>query len=207
MPFIYDNLIATLISMTVLLILASIQTQATQTNTARTSRNTVKAQAQQMATWMEEDLAEIGKNMNATEAAFENPQDSTDWHTTQLTFKYESLLASGGTERVKVRYELEKTGTRTVDGTDEILFEVQRSQKVGDDPWTSEGQSPGSLEYFEVNILNKDGTPVTNPPKTNRDKVESFRIRFSVIAPFQSESTFPRRVRRSIVVPYRLARK
>jgi Tfp pilus assembly protein PilE len=206
MPFIYDNLIATLISMTVLLILASIQTQATQTNTARTSRNTVKAQAQQMATWMEEDLAEIGKNMNVTEAAFENPQNSTDWHTTQLTFKYESLLASGGTERVKVRYELEKTGTRTVDGTDEILFEVQRSQKVGDDPWTSEGQSPGSLEYYEVNMLDKNGAPVPNP-KANRDEVESFRIRFSVIAPFQSESTFPRRVRRSIVVPYRLARK
>ena len=206
MPFIYDNLIATLISMTVLLILASIQTQATQTNTARTSRNTVKAQAQQMATWMEEDLAEIGKNMNVTEAAFENPQDSTDWHTTQLTFKYESLLASGKTERVKVRYELEKTGTRTVDGTDEILFEVQRSQKVEGDPWTSEGQSPGSLEYYEVNMLDKNGAPVPNP-KANRDEVESFRIRFSVIAPFQSESTFPRRVRRSIVVPYRLARK
>lgn len=207
MPFVYDNLIATLISMTVLLILVSIQTEATQTNTARTSRNAVKGQAHQFATWMEEDLAEMGRNMTAGSAAFENPQDSTDWHTTQFTFKQDSLLAGGGgTVRVKTRYQLEKAGTRTVDGKTEALYEVQRSQKVGSDPWNSRGQSPSSLGYFEVNMLDRNGNPVSNP-KTNRDSVESVRVRFSVIAPFQNDDTLLRRVRRSTVVPYWLARK
>lgn len=206
MPFIYDNLIATVISMTVLLILASIQTEATQVNTARTSRNAVKAQAHQLATWMEEDLADMGKNMQVGEAAFENPQDSTQWHTVRFTFKHDSLLAGGGTVRVKTRYDLEKTGTRTVDGNTETLYEVQRSRKVGSDPWKSKGQSTANLEYFEVNLLDKDGSPVTNP-KANRDEVESIRVRFSVIAPFQNDETLLRRVRRSTVVPYWLARK
>ena len=206
MPFIYDNLIATFISMTVLLILASIQTEATQINTVRTSRNAVKSQAQQLATWMEEDLASMGRNMEAGDAAFENPSDSTQWHTTRFIFKRDSLLAGGGTVRVKTRYDLEKTGTRTVDGTTETLYEVQRSQKVGSNPWQPRGRSTGNLEYFEVNMLDENANPVSNP-KANSDDVESIRVRFSVIAPFQNEETLLRRVHRSTVVPYWLARK
>lgn len=201
MPFIYDNLIATVISMTVLLILASIQTEATQINTVRTSRNAVKGQAQHLATWMEEDLADMGKNMKLGAAAFESPVDSTQWHTTRFIFKRDSLLAGGGTVRVKTRYDLEKTGTCTVDGNTETRFEVQRSRKVGSDPWASSGQSTANLEYFEVNMLGKDGGPVTNP-KANRDEVESIRVRFSVIAPFQNEETLLHRVHRSTAVPY-----
>lgn len=206
MPFIYDNLIATVISMTVFLILVSIQTQATQINTARTSRNVAKTQAHQLATWMEEDLAEMGKNMTVGAAAFENPQDSTQWHTTQFTFKHDSLLASGDTVQVKTRYDLEKSGARMVDGTTETLYEVQRSRKVGSDPWQSKGQSTGNLGYFEINMLDKDAIPISNPT-VNRDDVECIRVRFSVIAPFQNEDTSLRRVYRSIVIPYWLARK
>jgi len=206
MPFIYDNLIATLISMTVLLILATIQTDATQINTARTSRNVAKNQAQQLATWIEEDLAEMGKNMSVGDAAFEDPSDSTQWHTTQFMFKHDSLLAGGGTVRVKTRYELEKTGTRTVDGETVTLYEIQRSRKIGSDPWESKGQSTANLGYFEINMLDNDGIPVSNP-KANREDVESTRVRFSVIAPFQNDETLLRRVHRSTVVPYWLARK
>lgn len=208
MPFIYDNLVAGLISMMILLILTSIQTQATQNNTAKTSRNAVKTHAQQLATWMEEDLSKMGKNMAAGDAAFENPQDSTtsNWHTKQFLFKHDSLKAGGGTVQVKTRYQLERTGTRTVDGTDVELFEVNRSQKVGSGPWQVKGGSPSDLGYFEVSMLDEDGNPVSNP-LANRDDVESIRVRFSVIAPFQTEETFLRRVRRSIVVPYRLAEK
>lgn len=205
MPFVYDNLIATLISMTVLLILATIQTNATMSNTARTSRNAAKGQVQILSTWMEEDLAEMGKNMSGTNAAFENPQDSTQWHTTSLKFYHDSLKAGGGTIRVRTRYELKKTGTREVDGTTEDLFTVTRERKVGSgSTWQSEGQSPSNLGYFEVNMLDSDGNPVASP-KANHQDVQSIRVRFSVIAPFQSDETVLRRVRRSIAVPYRLA--
>ncbi|MFB6229653.1 MAG: hypothetical protein ABEL04_00730 [Salinibacter sp.] len=193
MPFIYDTLVATLISMTVLLILSSIQTEATQSNTARTSRNVAKTQAQDFSTWLEEDLGEIGKNMSSNAAAFQTHQDSTKWHTTEFTFKYETVSGT----LVRTRYELEKAGTRTVDGTTETLYEVVRSRKVGSGSWQQKGQSPANLGYFEVNKLDKNATPVSNP-----SEVESIRVRFSVIAPFQSEETFLRRVRRSAVIPY-----
>lgn len=204
MPFVYDNLVASLISMTVLLILTSIQTQATRNNTARTSRNAVKAQAQQFATWLEEDLSQMGKNMSVGDAAFKNPQDSTQWHTTQFTFKHDSLKTGGGTVQVKTRFQLKKTGTRMVDGTNEQLFEVDRSQKVGSGSWQAKGGSTTNLGYFEVNMLDENGNPMSNP-STNPGDVESIRVRFSVIAPFQTEETFLRRVRRSVVVPYRLS--
>lgn len=204
MPFIYDNLVATLISMTVLLILATIQTQATRSNTARASRNAVKGEAQTLSTWLEEDLGEMGKNMSGSNPAFGNPQDSTQWHTTSLKFYHDSLTSSGGTIRIQTRYELKKTGTREVDGTTEDLFTMTRERKVGSGSWTAKGESPSNLEYFEVNMLDKNGNPVGSPTANHGD-VESIRVRFSVIAPFQSEDTVLRRARRSIVVPYRLA--
>lgn len=204
MPFIYDNLVATLISMTVLLILASIQTEATRRNTARTSRNVAKGEAQTLSTWLEEDLGEMGKNMSGTNASFETPQDSTNWHTTQFTFFYDSLKTGGGTVRVRTRYELKKTGTRDVDGTQEDIFKITRERKVGSGSWQGEGQSTSNLGYFEVNMLDSEGTPVANP-QANDDEVESIRVRFSVIAPFQTEETFLRRARRAVAVRYRLA--
>lgn len=198
MAFVYDNLVATLISMTVFLILMSIQADATQRNTARTSRNIVKTQAQDLATWMEEDLAEMGKNMNAGDVAYETPQDSSAWHTTDFTFFF--LNSSGDT--VKTRYELKQAGTRMVNGEEEKLFRVDRSRKVGTGSWTASGQSPASLGYFEVEMLDQDADSTANP-----DEVEFIQVDFSVIAPFQSESTFLRRVHRTSSVPYRLAEK
>jgi hypothetical protein len=196
MPFIYDNLIASVISMTVFLILVSIQADATQGNTARTSRNVAKGQAQSFITWLEEDLAKMGKNMNAGAAAYESPEDSTQWHTE--TFEFSFLNSSGDTVRTK--YDLRQVGTRTVDGESEKIFRVKRSRKVGGGSWVSRGESPASLEYFKVEMLDEDADPAGSP-----SDVQFIKVRFAVAAPFQSESTLLRRVHRSAVVPYRLA--
>lgn len=201
MAFIYDNLIATLISLTVLLILATIQMQATRSNTARTSRYIAKDEAETLSTWIEEDLSDMGKNMSGFNAAFENPVDSTDWHTKEFTFYYDSLKAGGGTVRIQTRYQLQKTGTRDVQGTTENVFKMTRERKVGGDPWQQDGESSSRLEYFEVNLLDKDATPMGSPT-ANLDQVEAVRVRFSVIAPFQNDRTVLHRVRRSISMPY-----
>lgn len=187
MPFIYDNLVATLISMTVLLILISIQTQATQTNTARTSRNIANTQAQNLATWLEEDLSRIGQNMSLDETSYDEPTkvDGSQWHT-EFSFSY---VDTTGIQK-NVQYDLEKTGeTEMIDGVEKDLFELKR---------TPDGSRAASLEYFRIDLLNGDGNSASTP-----DEVEFVRARFSVIAPFQGEDTFPRRVRRSIAVPYR----
>lgn len=203
MAFIYDNLVATVISMTTFLILISIQTQATRDNTSRTSRNVAKAQVQELSTWLEEDLENMGRNMDEGTVPFESPDTSSKWHTDKFVFFYDSLDA-GDTIRVKTRYELETTSTRTVDGENVQLYEVVRSRKIGSSgTWETKGQSR-DLEYFEVNMLDKDANRVTNPT-SNSGEIRSVRIRFATIAPFQNEDTFLRRVRRMVMVPYRLS--
>lgn len=195
MQFIYDNLVAGLISMTVFLILVVIQAEAIQINTARLSRNIAKNQAHDFVTWMEEDLAKMGKNMAPGSVAYETLEDSGRWHTETFVFSF--LNSSGDT--IKTKYDLKQTGTRMVEGKEDTLFVVKRSRKVGGS-WTSRGQSPESLGSFEIDVVDENADSTANP-----DNVEFIKIRFSVIAPFQSESTFLRRVYRSTVVPYRLA--
>lgn len=185
MPFIYDNLIATLISMTVLLILSSIQMEATQVGTATTSRSMVNTQAQQMASWVEEDLSRIGRNMPESVTPYTGPTDSTSWHTTEFAFEY---VDSSGVHRT-VQYDLEKTGdTVRIGDTQKEVVRVQRSP---------DGSSP-ALGYFDIDLLNRSGTSTAIA-----DSIAFVRARFSVIAPFQNAKTFPRRVHRAVSVPYR----
>lgn len=186
MPFIFDNLTATVISMTVVLILASIQMEATQANTARMSRNMVNTQAQQFATWLEEDLSRIGQNLPSSVTPYTNPVDSTQWHTTAFSFEYADTTSGS----VQVQYDLEKTGDTTViGGNEKELLRLVRSP---------DGGSPARLGYFEVELLDQFADSASS-----EGAIEFVRARFSVIAPLQNEETFPQRVHRSVVVPYR----
>ncbi len=193
MAFLLDNLTASVIAGTVFLILISIQANATQKNTARTSRNIAKTQVQEFITWLEEDLAKMGRNMGDGDAAYVAPEDSSTWHTTDFRFLF--LQSSGDT--VRTRYDLKQVGTRTVDGEEQKLFQVKRSRKVGSNDWTSSGRSPGSLGYFEVEIRDEDADSTSTP-----SDAEFIEVHFSVVAPFQNESTVLRRVHRSPIVPY-----
>lgn len=188
MPFIFDNLTATLIAMTVILILASIQMEATQANTARVSRNMVNTQAQEFATWLEEDLSRIGQNLPSSVTPYTDPvaSDSSQWHTAEFSFEYVDPSLGA----VDVQYDLQGTGeTAIIDGNEKELLRLERSP---------DGGSPARLGYFRLDLLDKFGNSASS-----EGAIEFVRARFSVIAPFQNEETFPRRVRRSVVVPYR----
>lgn len=186
MPFIFDNLTATVIATTVVLILASIQMEATQANTARVSRNVVNTQAQQFATWLEEDLSRIGQNMPSSVTPYAGLADSTQWHTTAFSFDY----VDPDSGSVTVQYDLKKTGDKTViDGNEKELLRLERSP---------DGGSPARLGYFEIDLLDQYADSASS-----EDAIAFVRARFSVIAPFQNEETFPQRVHRSVVVPYR----
>jgi len=186
MPFLYDNLTATIVAMTVVLVLASIQMEATQVNAARTSRNVVNTHAQQLATWLEEDLSRIGQNMPGVDVPYEAPTDSTDWHTTDFAFTF---VDSSGTQ-VDVQYDLEKTGeTAMIDGKEKELLVLERAP---------DGGSTARLGYFTIDLLDEDANA-----GAAAEEIAYVRTQFSVIAPFQNKETFPRRVRRSVVVPYR----
>jgi len=198
MPFIYDNLVATVIAMTVALILASIQMEAMRANTAQTSRTMVNVQAQQLSSWLEEDLSKIGQNMSPAVSAYEEPKGpknsntdwSDEWHTTEFSFEYRD---STGTLK-EVKYELVKTSEKVVIENQDNIPLARLERSTGGSP---DGQA-SNLGYFRVDFLDEH-----REPGASGDDIALIRARFSVIAPFQNESTIPRRARRSVTVSYR----
>lgn len=201
MPFIYDNLIATLIGMTVVLILSSIQMAAMQNNTSRTSRNMVNTQAQQLANWLEEDLSRIGQNMSPDAVPYGEPMGpggsdpdwSADWHTTEFSFEYKNDKG----DRIEVKYKLVETSeTAVIEGQDDVtLARLERFEGLSGKPKSLEGEAT-NLGYFKIDLLDEQ-----REPGATGDDAELVRARFSVLAPFQSENTIPRRARRAVVVP------
>lgn len=193
MQFIYDDLTATIVAMTTMLLLFSIQSRATQDNVARTSRNMMKTQAQTFATWIEKDLQRIGKNIDQDErkdqSPFDNPvkrqMEGGTRLTEQFTF-YRDRVVGNGETRIATRYEVGKTQQ------DPARFQLTRKTKeVGTGTWagaTVDGESSASLGYFQIDMLDDDARPVSNP-SSNLDRVHSIRVRFSVAAPFKSDES------------------
>jgi hypothetical protein len=193
MPFLFDNLTATVIAMTVLLILASMQMRATQQRVAQASRDVAQSQAAQLTSWLEEDLGQIGKNMSGDDTAFEAPVDSDQkWLTEEFVFEYEEFSSTGTIDTVRVRYRVESTGSsREIyfgDSTETVdLYRLTREKKVvGETGWQEKGGSVPALEYFDVDLLDRNAEPVSNPV-SNENAVRSVRVRFSLVAPYQNE--------------------
>ncbi|PSQ98736.1 MAG: hypothetical protein BRD48_06225 [Bacteroidetes bacterium QS_9_68_14] len=195
MTLIFDNLISTVVAMTVVLILASVQLRATKQNIAGTSHYVTKQHTKQLSSWLQEDLGKIGKNMGDESVPVDtmvvaNDDSTAKWLTKELVFERDSIGTGGNRVRVKVRYDVQKTGTRTIGGEERDVFQLARERKVGSDPWESAGGGAATLEYFDVDMLNKDAGLVEDPVEklqSNPDTVRSVRIRFSVVPPFQND--------------------
>ena len=194
MTLIYDNLISTVIAMTVILVLASMQLRATKQQVATTAHYVMKQRTTQLSSWLQEDLGKIGKNMSGESVPVDTMVvavgDSAKWLTKKFVFERDSIETGGNRVTVKVRYDVQKTGTRTIEGEERDVFQLVRERKVEPDPWKSAGGSAATLEYFDVDLLNKDAVRVENPEQHLEavpDTVRSVRIRFSVLPPFQND--------------------
>jgi hypothetical protein len=212
MQLLFDNLSASIIAMTVLLIFASMQMRVTQQRVAQVSQNTVQSQAAQLTSWLEEDLGRIGKNMSGDETAFEAPVDSDqEWLTEEFVFEYEEIDSTGVIDTVRVRYRVESTGSSReiyTGGTTETvdLYRLTREKKVvGETGWQERGGSAPALEYFDVDLLDRNAEPVSNPV-SNENAVRSVRVRFSLVAPYQNEElAFPASRTNVVIARYPLA--
>lgn len=184
-----------IIAMTVFLILLSIQLQATRSNFAQSSRYVASSQAKEFASWMEEDLDALGRNMDSDEWPFDVPnkryseQSPSDSISTRFVFYHDTTDASGNHYQVTTAYDVDSTGTETVGDTTKTVYEVTRSRG---------GQSSGMLTYFDVDLLDRNANPLANP--ATPDTVRSFRVRFGVVSPFQNENTVLHEINRSIIV-------
>lgn len=189
MHFIYDNLTATIIALTTTLMLFSIQSQATQSNAARTARNITKQRAQTFASWLEKDLGRMGANIDQEERVpFDDPETSQMEGgvrlTEQFTFYRDEIGSDDEETRVATRYRIEKTKDKPKD-----LYQLTRMTKEEGESWADaevEGMSSPTLGYFQVDMLDKDAEPVPSP-NSSFDEVRTIRVRFSVLPPFDNE--------------------
>jgi hypothetical protein len=191
-PFVYDNLIATVVGATVLLILASIQMRATKTSVAQSARSMALKEAETFATWMEQDLEAMGRNLEDDETVFtvhdrtpdeDSPTgytlfDDEDEGQSDLTFSYRETT---------VEYDVVKE-EKEIDGKTRTLYQLNR---------IPDGGSSSILGYFDIRFINGDAQKTTN-----KDKIRAIRVHFSVVSPFQNDETAIHEVHRMVVVPY-----
>jgi hypothetical protein len=190
MQFLYDNLTATVVGTTVLLILIAIQMRATRANVEQMSRSIAFGQAETMATWLEEDLSQMGRNIDGKPFTFPNnpkkseengsPTDETLNPDSEADFKFEY-------NDKEIQYTL-----RYADG-ESPPYELDRSVSGGGGGTGSAGR----LGYFDIEFINKNASPTSDV-----GNIQAIRVRYSVVTPFQNDDTMLREIHRMIVVPY-----
>lgn len=202
MAFIYDNLTASVVSGMVILVLFSVQMRATNSSVAQTGRNVALNQARTFATWLEQDLQRMGRNIPEGDKVFTPPsrEDMAASATGKtlstgddvFAFYYRKIPGSSG--KTPVTYDIESE-TRDVGGDPRTLFQLTRQVGGGDD-----GQSPPNLGYFDIQFV--DGNAGLVDPKKNPDRIQAIRVHFSIVPPFQNDETPLDEVHRMVVVPF-----
>lgn len=205
MPLIFDNLTASVIAATVVLILSSIQMRATQQRVAQTSQQIVQQRSRVATEWLEEDLERIGQNMTSGQDALDKPESYHE--NVKFVFRRDSVATGGGIWRIETRFRVESQSTMSVGGEVKSVYDVvreRRRKELGGGGWSddwTEGGRVESLEYFDVDLLDRNAQETTT-----LGQVQSMRIRFSVVAPFQNEEmAFPASRTNVVVARYPLA--
>lgn len=204
MYFIYDNLTATLVGGTVILVLMAMQMNIVQMNVQQTVTYMTKKYSLDFADWLEDDLLAIGENLDPDDPKCDaNPNawgcwiiknpDVEDGLTMRFVFAFDSVRYDRGTHmtdtlHVIVKYELEEVS----EPGEEDLYQAVRYAKMWR-PWemkpatfTRTGSSAGLLKQFTIEMRDRNGERVDDPAQHMED-IEQTYARFAMVPPFQSE--------------------
>ena len=195
MHIIFDNLTAILIGGIVLLILLAVQVRSSEINLEQTSMYTAKQLSLDFAEWLEDDLVTLGTNFDSTDARFTLPTNASG-NTTTFEFYQDSINVAAfppDTVRIETRYVLTAASVAEVADSTVQLYDLTRSVRMqgpsGWSAWTTDGQSPSQLSYFEIELLNRDGQTVATESATSY-----IRVAFSLVPPYQSSKQYLREV-------------
>jgi hypothetical protein len=163
----------------------------------------VKAKTLVFGHWIERDILEIGRNMGRNRYRFEPPTLDAEGNAVEFRFYSDSTCphacvfpdgVTGTAEsvvRLHTRYVLDSTQTASVRRGDSVhvmqLYVVRReaaesrvingvAQPVPATRWRADRWSIGTLSFFRVSLLERDGT-VTADPNTG----DYVRIQFGVV--------------------------
>lgn len=192
---IFDNLNAIIIGSAVILVIMAMQMRMGEISVEQTANYMMKRQAMDLATWMEDDLLLMGRNMAGGVIPYGNPVDSADV-TTRFEFYRDSIRTAGGsldTFRVSTRYDLARVGVHYTENDTIDSYRLERYVSTDGGPWVREGGSSGLLSYFRIEMLDRDADRVSNPV-ANAALVRNTKVSFHMVTPFETQRTTLRRV-------------
>jgi len=204
MQLLLDNLSAVLIGSVCILILSVTQIRSSHAGIEQTAAHSVKTKTLVFGQWIERDILDLGRNMGQNRYRFNQPTNASNGNTTEFRFWSDSVcvvtcsfpgsvtIAAGDTVRRHVRYRLIATRTvsmRNTDGssTTRQLYQLQReaaeaaitdgvAAAVPTTRWRADRWSIGTLSFFQVRMLLRDGAVTTDP-----EAGDYIMVRFAVV--------------------------
>lgn len=173
MQLIFDNIVAVLVSTTLLVILLLVSQRGQENAVDETNFASLRAQQLAWVQTLQRDMAGLYRVETVTESA-----DST--------FAFWTRLADSS-DTIRVAYRRYKVGQR--DGAD--LFQVRRYEsqsEVSIVPPKMSGGSMPTITSWEIVGLNRAGNQPEAPPD-----VRQIRVRFEAMMPFSSGNDLVRR--------------
>lgn len=214
MIFLLDNLTAVIIAGVLGMVLFTTHVRVQSLNIEVQTQYAMRHLSADMATWMEDDILEIGRNMPAADVPFDNPVDSAGF-TKTFTFFRDSVEVDPATSattvrRIATQYRLEKAGTRTAtDGTTFPIYRVDRYVREGaTGSWAFDGSAPPLLTHFKIEMLDLNAAPIANPVAAFTADPRAIRntgIRFSMATPHEQVGVALQSVHfaSTLMIPYK----
>lgn len=197
--FYFDNLTATLMGGTILLIVLTMQVRLRDVNIEQTSLAISKKQAIQLGEWLQKDLSNVGYGVElGVEPIQEKKEDPATENTTR--FSYLRKINEGDASPVQVTYELITADSMMVGGEKVYFYQALRCVDASTCSPTSSklaGQSPPYLRSFRIDPLDASGSDWTGTG------AHFLRVQFSFSSNLTDDPTHMREAFWGTVLPLR----
>lgn len=215
MWFIWDNLAATIVVVTVMLIVLTSRQRLVEANIEQLSSTIVRTQSDEFASWLEQSMLEVGQLMDMTS---ENPIvsiDSTQVYTMDVSsddstkaytyvtdsFEYERVVVTDDTtdpvttetqyRRVYLDPLPAPKDRRDISGGKNVpVFNLLIQEKLESAAsWSTVGSSPMPVTYFKVDLMGGDGyRDFEDLAIADPGDIRNIRVRFAVLTPYEIDN-------------------
>ena len=196
MQLLLDHLTSLLVAGVLILTLSTSQLGSKRAGIEQVASYSMKSKTLVFGTWVERDVIGLGAQFGRNLYRFGSPYDDldADGNTREWVFYSDSVRTPGDTLRVVTRYTLLETITAAFRDTTYQLYQLRRDSvhvplvngtaaapAAGD--WRSYGESIGTLSFFQVHLLDRQGMVPTDPAtgEVRIEDVDYVRVRFGVV--------------------------
>lgn len=189
MWIIWDNLTASIIVATVVLLLLAARQRMIEVQIEQTSNLIIRTSTDDFMTWMEDDLDRMGDFLTANENPLIELVEKTyiayEGSDTTAVNYVESIAFTADT--LDVRYQLADSSRRNVNGKSLMTFTFNRYESdvvggtFGTDPV---GSISIPVSDFRVDFLDSTGAVIANPLAVPGGTIKNTRVRIAVVTPY-----------------------